>query len=453
MNGFIVVNKIKKVASGILLASIVFAAVFYNANFSIKAATTYTISVFDGSGSLKTTINAEAGQNISIKIQRYYTPSIGNIREICGATSTPKLSDAKISCIGDYAYCSFTMPQKDVTIHFKYEADPAPVILDMDFSSDVDDVMALRMATQADAEGYIDLVGVCLSTTSGGKIVEAVEGVLDYDGYSDIPIGTSVGNHEGNAGYYEELARFKENDHLIMTATELYQMVLSETEEKVNIITTGYLTNIQKLLLTEETRTLFIDNVDTIYVQGGHTEGIGDNNLGQTDSAISATNALLYECSLDNINAVFIPYDFAQNYVCGSILQKNFGTTDPVGIALCSWHDEWPDATPSYGRTGWDPTTVWIASLMMNDIDQDLFKSYPLYINQNNDGTAEFLNTDKYTDYTPNAVSVERISDDDLSYVVPIDSALTKRLLSEEYLLRLYSEPDILQEHMTGIGY
>ncbi len=432
----------------VLLFASIFSVVFYGKNTAeASSKSTYTVSVFDGSGSLKTTINAEAGKTVSIKVHRYYTPSVGSKREIKSATTTPKLSDASISRMGDYAYCRFTMPKSDVTIKFTYESSPVPVILDMDFSSDVDDVMALRMATQADAEGYIDLVGVCLSTTSSGKIVEAVEGVLDYDGLTDVMIGTSVGDIEGESPYYDTLSTFKQTDHVTMTATELYQTVLSNTNEKVNIITTGYLTNLQALLLNADTRTLFIDNVDTVYIQGGSEEGNGDNNLSQTQSALSATQSVVYECTLNNVNAVFIPADFANDYVCGSVVQKNLGVTDPVGAALVDWHNEWTSATPSYGRIGWDPTAVWLAVQMMCETDGKLYETYPLYINQNNDGSATFINTDENEEYTANALSVKRTESASLPYVASIDSILSRRLISADYLMNTYSEIEILSEY------
>ena len=63
-----------------------------------------------------------------------------------------------------------------------------PLILDVDMSSDVDDVTAFRIAEELDYLGVIDIKGVAFSITPNrnGNNIRGAEGILDYAGLTDV---------------------------------------------------------------------------------------------------------------------------------------------------------------------------------------------------------------------------------------------------------------------------
>ena len=77
-----------------------------------------------------------------------------------------------------------------------------PLILDVDFSTDVDDVCAVRMATALDDQGVIDLKCVGYSVR-GKNNLQAMRGMLLHDGKGDIPIGRSSVDIPDTSPYWD----------------------------------------------------------------------------------------------------------------------------------------------------------------------------------------------------------------------------------------------------------
>lgn len=80
------------------------------------------------------------------------------------------------------------------------DKDKNPFIVDLDFSTDVDDVCAVRVADILDKQDVIDLKAMMLCV-NGENIVDEMDGLLDYDEMSEVKIGTSSLNIEDTSPY------------------------------------------------------------------------------------------------------------------------------------------------------------------------------------------------------------------------------------------------------------
>ena len=232
------------------------------------------------------------------------------------------------------------------------KAGPVPYILDMDFCTDVDDVCALAEACELDCQGIIDLKAVMLST-SGDGIVQAAEGVLDWYGLTDVPVGTDVLGVQDTSPYREVLRTYRKTDHRTEPADLLYGEVLNANSGTV-ICTTGYLTELCAYAVNRGGKSVLADRTKCagIYITGGGWQTGWDNNFSAVPEACAASEAA--EDFLPD-GTVFVPSDFGGPVICGAALQKaDTGRTDPVTAALHAFGTE-------TGRAGWDPSAVWIS--------------------------------------------------------------------------------------------
>ncbi|MBQ5875990.1 MAG: hypothetical protein IIW60_08995, partial [Alistipes sp.] len=125
-----------------------------------------------------------------------------------------------------------------------------PLILDVDFSTDVDDVCAVRIATALDDQGVIDLKCVGYSVR-GENNLQAMRGMLLHEGKDDVPIGRSSVDIPDTSPYWSLMTRHDDGKGEVMDAVKLYRKILAESKRRVDIITTGYVTNIELLLKSE----------------------------------------------------------------------------------------------------------------------------------------------------------------------------------------------------------
>ena len=167
---------------------------------------------------------------------------------------------------------------------------PTPTILDVDMATDVDDATAVRIATELDKEGFIDIKGVAFSVNpNNGNEVKAMEGALDYMGLYDVPIGQASTDHYDYSPYYGAMWGYKVVDHPVYAnAVNMYKAILEEAPNKVRIVTTGFLLNIQELLKDPEGYALVANKVEGIYIAGGEYSGMCWNLSYQPD-VVSAT--------------------------------------------------------------------------------------------------------------------------------------------------------------------
>lgn len=239
---------------------------------------------------------------------------------------------------------------------------PIPFILDMDFSTDVDDVCALRLANNLHKQGIINLkaVGLCTSDINNQNL-KAVNGLLSYDGITGIQIGFSHQFIQDSSPYWDVLDDYYNPDNYYCSdAVYLYRYIIANSKEPVTICTTGFLNNIADLVKSQPDfispltgKELLKENKTKIFITGGEPNA-WSNNLSFYPQSREATKYLIN--NLENL--YFIQSDTGGAYVCGDNLQTDERyKEDPV--AKCLWAF---NGCPC-GRFAWDPTAVWIAAI------------------------------------------------------------------------------------------
>ena len=248
-----------------------------------------------------------------------------------------------------------------------------PVILDMDFCSDVDDAVALRVAANMHNLGIIDLKAVSLCTSDANDTnLRAANGMLNYSGLGLIPIGRNHQDIPDTSPYWSNMAKHATLDMRSMDAVKLWRTVIANSPRKVDIITTGYLTNLQSFMQSPADEIspktgmeLFNENVGNVYITGGVYKSGLDNNFWFTYQAKNSLNWILNNTQK---SLIFITTDVGGPLNAGHALQKqDKEQKDPLTRALWDW------GTNS-GRVAWDPAAVYVGSMINNEQDLETYK-------------------------------------------------------------------------------
>lgn len=257
---------------------------------------------------------------------------------------------------------------------------PKPFIIDTDFSSDVDDALAISTAMYFQDAGLIDVRGVALScrSTRGAYAMSALLGQHKYwdipiacDSDTGIPIGSKY--HLGMTSYPHKTVYFAD-------VVNFYRMFLASSAEKVNIVVTGQIINIEYLLNSEPDvhsplngYELVAEKVDTIYFVGGKSDGKLENNifyggssdvpnqyLGTTRIAEAAKNvANTAPCRI-----VWMEADIVGSFCVGGFFEQlDRRDNDILTKALA-------DFGTTYGSASFDPFGVYIAAMESNGLLQ-----------------------------------------------------------------------------------
>lgn len=272
-----------------------------------------------------------------------------------------QMSDTYAKYLQFQEYYEIVKSEEDERAYQKslYDA-PIPFILDMDFSTDVDDVCAVRIATSLAKLGQIDLkaVGLC---TRGENNLSALNGMLNQAGYGDVPLGRSALFIEDTSEYWGTLSAYARADFTIEESVSLYRRVLAESEKPVVICTTGYLQNIAELLKSQPDAYSDKNGVDLvkekcrgIYITGGSYPTGFDNNFYASYGAVDAVKTVV---SLSPVDTYFITQKVGGAFTCGDLIQKlDTGNEDPLTRALSAWGT-------GIGRHAWDPEAVYVAAV------------------------------------------------------------------------------------------
>jgi len=131
-------------------------------------------------------------------------------------------------------------------------ATPVKVIFDTDFETDCDDPGALAVLHALADLGEAEILA-CVCSGRNTYSASAIDAINTYYGRPDIPIGATRRGVVKSSSYTQGLATEFPNDtgtiDLVPEATSLYRQVLaSQPDGSVTIVTVGYMTNLEDLL-------------------------------------------------------------------------------------------------------------------------------------------------------------------------------------------------------------
>lgn len=135
-------------------------------------------------------------------------------------------------------------------------SEPIKVILDTDMDSDIDDVAAMAILHHFADLGEVEILAT-ISSSSSGTSVRVINAINTYCNRKHIPVAVPDSKAPNHSWVLqgEILAREFPNTSTVEnspTATNLYRKVLaSQPDNSIILITIGYLTNLNNLLLSE----------------------------------------------------------------------------------------------------------------------------------------------------------------------------------------------------------
>lgn len=240
------------------------------------------------------------------------------------------------------------------------------VIIDTDFASDADDVIAVRLAMCFQDKGMLDIRGIALST-SYSRSPLAVHALCKQDGYGNIPVAmdTSGNGVQVYTNYVDVMYDMPRDRNDYEQPVEMYRRILSESDTKVNIITLGFLQNIKALMDSSPDRysplsgmELIAEKVDTIYIVGGNSTGKPSFNFyWPGEKGIEAARAIAKEFPA---TVVYLQTDLSDDTFCGQFYNTiDSSQRDIVTKALRANKQE-------QGVVAWDVFSVWCAAQDMN---------------------------------------------------------------------------------------
>lgn len=235
-----------------------------------------------------------------------------------------------------------------------------PVILDMDFGSDVDDACALRLAGTMHLKGNIELKAVTSSVLGEGDLnLSAINGLLESQKLNGIPIGKSTVPIYDISPYWETLSNYSTTSFDVYDSVKLWRKIISESDRPVDICTTGYLGNLAEFCKSQPDEIsdktgleLLYNNVGNVYITGGTWTTGFDNNFWFYKEARDA-----FSWIVENVDKqlIFITNDVGGPILCGGdAIQSN--PEDPLSKALLAWG-------ANNGRAAWDPMAMYICAI------------------------------------------------------------------------------------------
>lgn len=248
------------------------------------------------------------------------------------------------------------------------------VIIDTDWWTDSDDVVAMRIACHLERLGHINILGVALSTTQDIGPA-SLDGFLQAEANKKYRIAVPKTPHTPThaLGSFQpglsQLPHDAGTPETMENAVTMYRSLLANAKGKVDIITIGFLNNLEELLKSPADSIspltgleLVTQKVNLVYTmgglwpnsQGGNMPGSnteGEYNLAKTPQARVAANYVLANWPTE---IIFSGYTVGYTIFSGSNLESRI-ETDNVAKAMQSHGDF--NGSPK-GRPSWDPLKI-----------------------------------------------------------------------------------------------
>lgn len=276
------------------------------------------------------------------------------------------------------------------------------VIIDSDFSTDVDDVLAMSMAINMQNNNLIKIRGIALCSSSI-RGVEALNALLNAHKVHDIPVATA--GEKGivlGSKYIFNMSNRPHSQNYVYGTTNFYRMMLASNPGKINIITLGQLTNIADLLNSGPDihspltgRELVAEKVNCIYIVGGKHNGKLENNIFYGGENYGNNkyynNTKVAEAARLVANEFPTRQVWLESDVIGSFKVGDFYMKEDKQC-----HDIVTQALKDFGTTtgsaSFDPFAIWIATMEMNGVLSNYgisLQKGAMHINLN--GTSYFI--------------------------------------------------------------
>lgn len=159
-------------------------------------------------------------------------------------------------------------------------------IIDTDFSSDLDDALAISLAMYYQDQGLVDIKGVALECTSV-RGAWAMNALLQAHGYPEIPV--AVDSEWGipiNSKYHLNMSNYPHDEDYCSGTVQFYRKMLSRATEPINIITLGQVITLKRLLDSSPDAyspltgaELIQQKVNKLYILGCKESGKPENNM------------------------------------------------------------------------------------------------------------------------------------------------------------------------------
>jgi inosine-uridine nucleoside N-ribohydrolase len=245
---------------------------------------------------------------------------------------------------------------------------PVPIILDTDFSPDVDDVGALAILHAFADQGEADILGVVIS--SGDSCApRAVATVNHYYGRPNIPIGITWNpTVTTDSPYTRALALNFPNDlqeeitSVAPNAVKVYRKLLAaQPDRSVTIVSIGFLNNMRDLLdsapddISELSGLeLAKTKVARVVMMGGHYPDSVSHPAGAEYNFVMDAESAYAVIREWPTPIIFSGFELGVDIMTGAALQEQTPPDNPVRVAYKLY-------TGGDGRNSWDLVTVHYA--------------------------------------------------------------------------------------------
>lgn len=233
-----------------------------------------------------------------------------------------------------------------------------PVIYETDMTLDVDDVGALAVLHGLQTEDEVTILGVCYNEvhTLAPAVIDAIN---TYYNRGTIPIGIyskSLNNpdpsdyYTNNRDYDVDNMTHDLSDNMVADAVDVYKQILTtQTDNSVVIISVGFLNNLHDLLLDPEGYALVENKVKLLAVMGGlHNDGFNFVRHDLVDQT---------QYVIENWPVTLVTTHVGGDMITGETLTSSTPSNNPVRR---SYELEW-GVGPNKGRSSWDQVTAMYA--------------------------------------------------------------------------------------------
>lgn len=240
------------------------------------------------------------------------------------------------------------------------------ILFGTDWWQDCDDCVALRVLTRFAKKGEIELVGVAINTCFEHSC-SSVDGFLHKDGIDNVPIGIDLncGYPPTSHSYQERLAsyavKYKKNEDA-EDAVKLYRRLLSDSEEKIEIVEVGFHNVIGMVLESTADEIsplsgidLFKEKVEKVWVMGGAYDKFPSKeyNFSWYDKTKVGANILCEKCP---VPITFLGFEVGNEVITGGEFLSEDDILRDVLV------DYWTSRKRTLqGRDSWDPMTALLA--------------------------------------------------------------------------------------------